>query len=1429
MRAIGLCTGASTITLVELRQNGAGFEVAGVVSRPHEGNPKKVVEEILSEVGLSGSDAIAVTGRRFKEFLTMTDIPEPLAVELALAHVNGKGESYNAIISAGGETFIVYQLDQMGRISQVFTGNKCASGTGEFFIQQTRRLDVSLEEASSFGVNETPYQVSGRCSVFCKSDCTHATNRGVPRGEVVAGLSRMMARKILELLKNIPTDNVMIIGGTTRIQAMIDELRRDLPTLSVPTEATYFEALGAALWAAENPTESINGGQLFTEEISQFDFHPPLSDFQDMVTFASMERGQVQTGDQCILGLDVGSTTTKIVLVRESDLKILGSEYLRTNGDPVGASRRCYRALIEQLQGTEVHVRGLGVTGSGRKIAGLHALTDGVINEIIAHATAAIHFDQEVDTIFEIGGQDAKYTYITNGVASDYAMNEACSAGTGSFLEESALETLGIPMEEIADWAVKGSRPPNFNDQCAAFISSDIKNTYYEGISKEDIVAGLVYSICMNYVNRVKGARPVGKKVFMQGGVCYNRAVPLAMAALSGKHIIVPPEPGLMGSYGVALEVKSRLDQGLMAEQPFDLEVLADREVEYREPFTCAGGKEKCDLACSVNLIRIEDKTYPFGGACNKYYNIRQKLRVNAGDHDLVVKRQELVYDRFAPNLDDLPADAPQVGLVRSFLMNTYYPLFAHFFKELGYRPILPVEVDQRGIDQCQAPLCYPCEIAHGFFSNLLDRQPDYLFLPQIKGSAVKGGYPVSNTCPLLQGEPYYLQRAFEDRLKDGPKVFAPVLDLAADTEAQLQQFVAMAKELGIPKSRVARAFVKASAVQEELRQSMLKLGREALRELESDPGRVGVVLFGRPYSAYVPEANKGIPHKFASRGITVIPVDFLDLEQMPTKEHMYWSMGQVNLKGAEFIKSHPQLFATFITNFSCGPDSFVVGYFKDIQGRKPSLILELDNHTADAGVETRIEAFLDIVARYRNLQTKKLIAGNGDITRPGQHRIKELNTTLNYNWGPEISLFDPRLRVVFTSMGQYSTQSLAAVYRSLGINATVLPVMDEEDLKLGRGNTTCKECLPLQLTTGSLLKYLRDERPEGEITAYFMPTADGPCRFGQYQDFLRDFITKQGIEDVTILSVSSSDGYGGLGDEFAKRTWNAILLSDIFEDLHYALLALAEDPTAALRELQAGWETVLEGLEQGGEELLDAVRRVASRLQTIPRKMALEDAPQVLVVGEIYVRKEGLSRRWLPERLAEQGIVAHIAPVQEWIYYVDWLVDNGRLPGVKGFKAKLARRIKQHIMRKAERTIKGIMAETGWFIPRVVDVDHVIKTGERFISSHINGEAILTVGGPLAEVGEQFCGAIAIGPFGCMPNRLSETILSVTMDREHVLPLRNSPRLERIMQEVPSLPYLTIESDGNPFPQIIDARLETFILQAHRLHEVMQRHPART
>ncbi len=1419
MKVLGVCCGASTISIVEMEKAGSGPKVVDVVSRAHDGNPKKVVFDLLASRDLESFDRIASTGRKLRHLLNLTSVSEPLAIEHAVVFVGDRYPKMNAVVSAGGETFIVYTLDAKGGIGKVYTGNKCASGTGEFFLQQIRRMDVGLDEAVRYARSEKPYPVSGRCSVFCKSDCTHATNKGIPKGQVVAGLCRMMAGKVLELLKNIPKQNILVVGGTTRNDVMIEYLREDIEGLEVPDEATYFEALGTALWAFDNDTEAVCVDHLFKAHCSQFEYHPALGAFEERVTFATMERGEARDGDLCILGLDVGSTTTKAVVVRQSDRRIVASEYLRTAGDPVGASRDCYRALRGQLGGVEIVIEGLGVTGSGRKIAGLHALTDGVINEIIAHATAAIHFDAEVDTIFEIGGQDAKYTFITNGVASDYAMNEACSAGTGSFLEESAKESLGIEMEDIAGWAMKGTVPPNFNDQCAAFISSDIKNASHEGVSKEDTVAGLVYSICMNYVNRVKGSRPVGKKVFMQGGVCYNRAVPIAMAALSGKEIVVPPEPGLMGAYGVALEVQDRIAQGLMQEGVFSLDALVEREVGYRAPFVCKGGKERCDIGCEISRVKIEGKVIPFGGACNRYYNLQHHLELEAGDYDLVALRERMVFKDYAA--DGLPDDAPTVGINRSFLSNTLYPFFSHFFEGIGYKTLLPDEIDPEGVDSRAAPFCFPLEISHGYFHNLLQKRPDHLFVPHIHGLEVENGYYPSKLCPLVQGEPFVLSAAFEQEIGSIP-FHKPFLQFNKGAEVVKGQLVKLARTLGATSDAARRAFDKAWVVQKKVEYAMRRRGREVLAEIEADPERVGIVLFGRPYNAFAPEANKGIPHKFASRGYYLIPMDFLDLKEVDPQDGMYWSMGQIILKGAEVVKRHPQLFGTYITNFSCGPDSFIVGFFRDILGRKPSLTLELDNHTADAGLETRIEAFLDIVDRYRVV---KDVGTEVQSPRRPQaiSRTVDKQFTITTSSGEEVSLNDPRVKLVFPSMNHWLIRGFAAACGKVGVRAEALPAMSEEDLKMGKGNTLCKECLPLQLTTGALLRYL-ERRPKGEITVYFMPTSEGPCRFGQYRVFMKKLLAKQGVEDVAFMSLSSDDSYAGLGAEFVLLGWYSSVIAGCFQNIRNLMLVNARNPKEATEQLDAIFNDILLSMGNlGWSGVRTALKKAADSLAGIPMKRPVSEVPTVLLVGEIYVRSEGLARRWLPEYLAQQGLATHVAPVHEWVHYTNYQFDHQLNDLLTSRKARLENKVRWKIMIKAEKDVNNILAKSGWHTHRLIEMNHLVDAGSRFISKNLIGEAILTIGGPVAEVGKDFCGSISIGPFGCMPNRLSESILNLVMDREHLLQGAGKDKaMDRITSQMETLPFLAIESDGSPFPQVIEARLETFVLQSKRLHKIM-------
>ncbi|UCD32563.1 MAG: activase [Desulfobacterales bacterium] len=1464
IKSLGICIGASTVSMVQLERE---YSIAkessdklnkspGVIEfsvHPHNGNPRHTLLSALDNIDLTTFDSIAATGRNFRKTVNLASISEPEAVEYAYSFVKPPEVSCPAVVSAGGETSMAYILNRSGRISSVRTGNKCASGTGEFFLQQLDRMSVSSKLAARWAAEEEPYHVSGRCSVFCKSDCTHAINKGIPKSKVTAGLCKMMADKILELLKKAKKRNIMVVGGSTQNHMMIEYLRKEIPGLIVPEQAPYFEALGAALWALEHRTPPMHDiSTLFKRNKTSFDTLPPLENFKDRVEFNTMNMGEIRPGDICILGLDVGSTTTKAILLRKADNAMLASVYLRTDGDPIKASRQCYQSILEQMKKhvdpSDITIEGLGVCGSGRQIAGLHALTSGVINEIISHAAAAVYFDPQVDTIFEIGGQDAKYTYITNAVASDYAMNEACSAGTGSFLEESAREALGVKMEEIAELALKGKHPLNFNDQCAAFIASDIKNAIHEGGKHEDIVAGLVYSVCMNYNNRVKGNRPVGKKVFMQGGVCYNRAVPLAMASLVGKPIIVPPEPGLMGAFGVALEVQKRIESGLLAKQRFDLEMLTNRTVEYGKSFICNGGKDRCDRRCQIAIIKIEKKTFPFGGACNRYYNMVNNIQHDIKGLDYIRVRQQLVFDTCGTQSqadanrrsiatskskqakDLVKTPRKRIGINRSFLVNTYYPLYSTFFTELGFEPVISDSFSQDGMDQRNAAFCYPAELSHGFFQFLLDTEKplEYIFLPHFKAVPVLNGNSSSQVCPFVQSETFYLQTAFHDMLeklkRTGTKVLSPLIDLTKGLVMARQPLLETAMEMGASKQAADTAFIKAKKRQQACLTQMKTIGKQALRDLESDPGKMGVVIFARPYNGFVEEAHMGIPHKFATRGIPAIPFDFLTFDDEASKRHMYWGMGQRILKAAHIVNRHPQLFGTFITNFSCGPDSFIIGYFRELMGRKPSLTLELDSHTADAGLETRIEAFLDIASAYRQLTKKKRWVPKKQTFVPSQTFMDNKAVKVIASSGEKFLMTDPRTTLLIPSMGKIATEFMAAVFRGKGFNVVPHPPSDESVLKLGRGNTSCKECLPLILTTGTLLNYIQNRKRDDEIVVYFMPTSSGPCRFGQYHIFMEDLIRRLEIPNVAMLSLTSENSYGGFGNDFQIKLWRSIVVSDVLEDVRSMLLANATDIKSAIKIFDKELELIKSKLKKGDSHLLqEQLVRAVTTFRQISLRRPPSKVPTISIVGEIFVRRDAMSRQYLVQRLAKKGFATICSPVSEWILYSDYLVDNGLVDYTMSWIEKIAFMIRKKIMRRNEKRLKSILSSSGLVQQEPLDVASIIRNARPYISPDFTGEAILTVGSSLTEVASHSCGVIAIGPFGCMPNRVSEAILNVAMTRKGKLAVNpKDTTVQDTLTGMTDLPFLAIESDGSAFPQLIHAQLEAFCLQAKRLHQRM-------
>lgn len=1401
-KSFGICLGASTVSTAERD----GGEIRFAKFR-HDGRVAGVLRDFLAE---SLPATIGITGRKFRRLLSLRTVSEPEAIELAYDHIRRSLPTVDCIVSAGGETFLAYVLDGKGKIRTVHTGNKCASGTGEFFMQQLQRMELSLDEALELAAGAASYPVAGRCSVFCKSDCTHALNKGAGKGEVAAGLCRMMAGKIVELLKKANAKRVAVVGGVSRNPMVLDFIREAYPETFVPAEADCFEALGALLWGEREGVvvEEVDG--LFREAYASFPLLPDLRTGEGMVTFKAMPRGEFAGGEH-ILGLDVGSTTTKAVLLRRDTMSIVASSYLRTNGDPIRASRQCYRELLAQVpENATPSIVGLGVTGSGRQIAGLHALTPGVINEIVAHATAAVHFDPEVETIFEIGGQDAKYTCITNRVPSDYAMNEACSAGTGSFLEEACRESLGIGTEEIAAIAFGSSAPPNFNDQCAAFIGSDIKTAVQEGVRKEDIVAGLVYSICQNYLNRVKGNRPVGRKIFMQGGVCYNRAVPVAMANLCGQEIIVPPEPGLMGAYGAALEINRKLGQQILKKERYDLAELAERGVEYGAPFVCGGGKEGCDRKCTIARIVIEGRTYPFGGACDLYYNRRHGGDPAASGADLVKLREELVYRTYAP--PETAEGEITVGIPASLFTNTFYPLYAHFFANLGVRTVIGTIPDPAGMEAAGAPFCHPVVVDHGLVKGLLDRKVDWLFLPHIGNSALEAGDEASCTCPFVQAEPCYQRATFYDEL--APRLLTAVLNFE-DRKGLRRAFAKIGERLGFDLRKSAGAFDAAWEVLLAMFREMKEHGRRFLAELK--PEENALVLFGRPYNAFSGIGNMGIPHKFASRGYRIIPYDFLPLDSKDEGGHdrMYWHSGQGILRGARFILDHPNLFGVYITNFSCGPDSFITGYFRAAMGQRPSLTLELDAHTADAGVDTRIEAFLDVIRGYRELNLPQ--QGEYDFVA-AQVEVRNGTLFVRTGEGREYRLTDPEVHVIIPSMGDASARGLAAALRYMGVNADALEPPGREDLTLGRGEATCKECLPLLLISGSLLKYLRERKNDREILVYFMPDADGPCRFGQYNVFISNYIRRNRLPNIAQLSLSCENGYAGMSTAFTRRAWLALTIADGLDDVYAGILTIARDRDRALTAFSGAKERIFASIARDSRSrLLDLLATEMRALARFEKRYPIGEATRVSLNGEIYVRRDGFSRQALVEQLAERGVLARTAPLAEWLYYSDYCVSHG-LSTRSSLSAKLGVMIKNLFMRKDEADIQERLSLSGFYEPHQVDVEYLMKKGASLVDPELTGEAILTVASTLTEVGDDTHGVISIGPFGCMPCRIAESILSYRLSEEKERFSRRNARFWTANKTELPLPYLAIESDGNAFPQVVEARLESLVLSAHRL-----------
>ena len=1412
MHSLGINIGSSSVKVSMLEGNNILWSEA----EPHEGNFLHTLEKILLSHNIPADIKALATGTEGRNLLNIKSVIEPLCIEEALQNLNYK---VDAIVSLGGEDFVVYTIDKNNKIIKSFSGNKCASGTGEFFKQQLARMNMSLNDINSISEQRRVLKLSSRCSVFMKSDCTHRLNKGeANKGDIVLSLSDVMATKVIDFIKRakITRGKVLLVGGVTQNQYIIQFIRERMPEIKfiIPDQASYFEAYGAALMAHNLGSTLHSLNNLFLPNRIQFKRFKSLMTAEGKVTYIPSPKAKVIAGKEYILGIDGGSTTTKACLIDMETNEITASFYGRTHGDPVDALKNCFvemkKQIIEDTGNGKINITIAATTGSSRELLGVFLETPAVYNEIIAHTVGTTFYNDKIDTIFEIGGQDAKYVFLKNKVPIDYAMNEACSAGTGSFLEESAQGDLNISnASEIGDIALGAKEPLKFGEHCSAFINSDVRSAIQQGAPREDITAGIVISIVSNYLNRVVGNRTIGNNIVLQGGVAKNKAVPLAFAMLLNKNILVPPDPELMGCFGVGLLAKQKLTEGFLTKTCYDLDQILASEIIYEREFQC----KSCDNFCSIRILSVNNNKYMFGGRCNKYANIRKKKVVNEAEvFDYIEQRNHLLFKECAPDPDTLIKKKDCIaGIPRCFSFYTLWPLYSWFFHSLGVETFVSKNITAEGIARVESAYCFPAEIAHGAVQDIFERNLDYIFLPHFKDMESYEKDSPANFCPITQSLPYYIKKAFPEISED--KYLAPVISFMYGVEKASEPFIEMGFKLGFTESESKKAFAVAYSKQMEYFTKAADLGKTALAEARR-ARRPVIAILGRPYNAFTTDANMDIPRKYTTCGYSVIPFDILPFTDESIYPNMYWYYGQQNMKTSVLLKNEDNIYITYISNFSCAPDSFLLHYLKWIMGTKPFLILELDSHTSDAGIDTRIEAFLDIIEGYRSkftdIREERYDNGLRFINNQNediyiQNILTEEKILIKNN---------PQVKILLSSMGKLSAELLAAITRSSGINTEAMPIPDTYTLQLARNHASGKECVPSHLVLGSALKYFSsDKYRKDEIYMLFIPTTTGPCRTGQYFVFFENIFKDLRLENVVIFSLDSDNSYNELGAEFSKYAWWGLVIGDYMKDLETSLKTCAADQAKAMITYDKLWHRMISVAEQDVTKILPVLKEISGDIANIPLKKKMEKCPKVLIVGEIYVRRDDFAVGELIQHLSKHGIIGKVSSVAEWVYYCDFVRHyelKKRLSLLPWYRRVLAEEfidlikwnIEHAYKHNAEKNIRETLALTDLIPDSPHNMEEIMKNTEKyFVSQELFSEISISSGVAATAMMNGYSGIVNISPFSCLIGRVIEGVLT-PWAREQKYPI------------------ISIEIDGNLLPPNVLNKLEIFMLNVLRFRD---------
>ena len=1357
-KKLGIDIGSTTVK-VSIIEDGGKLLFADY--KRHFANIQETLADLLRE-GEEKLGALTVepviTGSGGLTLSKHLDIPFVQEVVAVATSLKDYAPQTDVAIELGGEDAKIIYFT--GGIDQRMNGI-CAGGTGSFIDQMASLLQTDASGLNEYAKNyKAIYPIAARCGVFAKTDIQPLINEGATKEDLSASIFQAVVNQTISGLacgKPI-RGNVAFLGGPLHFlpelrAAFIRTLNLGPDQIIAPDHSHLFAAIGAAMNSEPKTTASLHD---LIERLShgiKMDFEvkrmEPLftdeADYEDFKTrHAShdVKKGDLATYEgNCYLGIDAGSTTTKVALVGE-DGSLLYRFYSNNNGSPLATAIRAMQEIHDQLP-EKAQIAYSCSTGYGEALLKSALMLDEGEVETISHYYAAAAFEPDVDCILDIGGQDMKCIKIKDGTVDSVQLNEACSSGCGSFIETFA-KSLNYSVQDFAREALFAKNPTDLGTRCTVFMNSNVKQAQKEGASVADISAGLAYSVIKNAlfkVIKITNASDLGKHVVVQGGTFYNDAVLRSFEKISGCEAVRPDIAGIMGAYGAALIARERYDASKTTTMlPID-KILS---LTYKTTMARCQG---CTNHCVLTINRFDGgRQFVTGNRCERGLggNKQKKDIPNLFDY-----KYHRMFD-YEPLTADL-APRGTVGIPRVLNMYENYPFWAVFFKELGYRTVLSPkstrQIYELGIESIPSESeCYPAKLAHGHIEWLIRQRLNYIFYPCVpyeRNETPEAGNHYN--CPMVTSYAENIKNNVESLTEHKVHFRNPFMAFTNEeilTKRLVEEFT---KDQSIPEKEIRAAAHKAWQELIASRQDMEKKGEEVIAWLK-ETGHHGIVLAGRPYHVD-PEINHGIPELITSYGFAVLTEDSVshlgrvDRPLIVTDQWMYHSR---LYEAASYVKTQPNLDLIQLNSFGCGLDAVTTDQVNDILTRSGKIytLLKIDEVNNLGAARIRVRSLIAAIRVREMRHYHKPIVSSAYSRVYFTKEMKKNYTILCPQMSPiHFDLIEPAVR-------------------SCGYNLEVLQNSDRTAIDTGLKYVNNDACYPSLIVVGQIMDALLSGKYDLEHTAVIMSQTGGGCRASNYIGFIRRALERAGMPQIPVISLNANGMETNPGFKITlpllTKAMQAVVYGDLFMRVLYATRPY-EAKAGSANALHEKWKAIcIKSLQKHSLSMAEFnrnIRGIIHDFDELPRRDVQK--PRVGIVGEILVKFSPLANNHVVELLEAEGAEAVMPDLLDFLLYCfynsNFKADN---LGGKRSTAHLCN-MGISLLEYFRRTCRRELERSTHFLPpaRIQDLASMAK---HYVSlGNQTGEGWFLTGEMLELIHSGTTNIICTQPFGCLPNHI--------------------------------------------------------------------------